>query len=120
MRRLLVALAAVAVVPVIAAGQQPSAPSGPVTLLQAIELGREQAVSAAIARLNERAAQARTAERRADLLPDISGNASVTRQTVNAIEQAKYAPSLEVAFRIAEAFSVPLEQVFHYERTSRA
>ena len=39
----------------------------------------------------------------------------VTRQTVNAIELAKYSPSLEVAFRIAEVFDVPLGQVFHYE-----
>ena len=38
----------------------------------------------------------------------------VTRQTVNAIELGKYSPSLEVAFRIAEVFAVPLEQVFHY------
>jgi putative transcriptional regulator len=39
----------------------------------------------------------------------------VTRQTVNAIEGDKYSPSLEVAFRIAHIFGVPLEQVFHYE-----
>ncbi len=39
----------------------------------------------------------------------------VTRQTVIAIEQDKYAPSLEVAFRIAHAFGVPLEEVFQYE-----
>ncbi len=39
----------------------------------------------------------------------------VTRQTVNAIELAKYSPSLEVAFRIAEVFDVPLEQVFQFE-----
>lgn len=38
----------------------------------------------------------------------------VTRQTVNAIEGDKYSPSLEVAFRIAHVFSVPLEQVFQY------
>lgn len=38
----------------------------------------------------------------------------VTRQTVNAIELGKYSPSLEVAFRIAEVFAVPLEQVFQY------
>jgi len=38
----------------------------------------------------------------------------VTRQTVNAIEGDKYSPSLEVAFRIAHVFDVPLEQVFHY------
>ena len=39
----------------------------------------------------------------------------VTRQTVNAIELGKYSPSLEVAFRIAEVFGVPLEEVFQYE-----
>jgi len=38
----------------------------------------------------------------------------VTRQTVNAIEQGKYSPSLEVAFRIAAVFGVPLEHVFRY------
>ena len=38
----------------------------------------------------------------------------VTRQTVNAIELGKYSPSLEVAFRIAAVFQVPLEQVFEY------
>ena len=36
----------------------------------------------------------------------------VTRQTVIAIEQSKYSPSLEVAFRIAGVFKVPLDQVF--------
>ena len=39
----------------------------------------------------------------------------VTRQTVNAIELGKYSPSLEVAFRIAAVFGVPLEQVFEYQ-----
>jgi putative transcriptional regulator len=38
----------------------------------------------------------------------------VTRQTVNAIELGKHSPSLEVAFRIAAAFDVPLERVFQY------
>ena len=38
----------------------------------------------------------------------------VTRQTVIAIEGDKYSPSLEVAFRIATVFGVPLEQVFQY------
>jgi putative transcriptional regulator len=38
----------------------------------------------------------------------------VTRQTIIAIEAAKYAPSLELAFRIALAFGVPLEEVFSY------
>ena len=38
----------------------------------------------------------------------------VTRQTIVAIEQGRYSPSLEVAFRIAAAFGVPLEQAFQY------
>lgn len=38
----------------------------------------------------------------------------VTRQTIVAIEQGRYSPSLEVAFRIAHAFGVPLDQVFQW------
>ncbi|MGV8855411.1 MAG: helix-turn-helix transcriptional regulator [Devosia sp.] len=38
----------------------------------------------------------------------------VTRQTIVAIEQGRYSPSLEVAFRIAATFEVPLEQVFQW------
>lgn len=38
----------------------------------------------------------------------------VTRQTILAIESAKYSPSLELAFKIAEAFGVPLDEVFSY------
>ncbi len=39
----------------------------------------------------------------------------VTRQTVNAIELGKYSPSLEVAFRIAATFALPLDEVFRYQ-----
>ena len=39
----------------------------------------------------------------------------VTRQTILAIEAGKYAPSLELAFRIAAAFGKPLEEVFQYK-----
>jgi putative transcriptional regulator len=39
----------------------------------------------------------------------------VTRQTIIAIESAKYAPSLELAFRIALVFGVHLQEVFSYE-----
>ena len=42
----------------------------------------------------------------------------VTRQTIVAIEGSKYAPSLELAFRIAAAFKKPLEEVFQYESGS--
>jgi putative transcriptional regulator len=40
----------------------------------------------------------------------------LTRQTVNAIEQGKYSPSLEAAFRISAVFGRPLESVFHYSQ----
>lgn len=39
----------------------------------------------------------------------------VTRQTIAAIEQGKYSPSLEAAFRIARVFDKPLEEVFQWE-----
>jgi len=39
----------------------------------------------------------------------------VTRQTVIAMEQGRYSPSLEVAFRVARAFGKPLEEVFQYD-----
>jgi putative transcriptional regulator len=39
----------------------------------------------------------------------------VTRQTIAAIEAGKYSPSLEAAFRIAQAFNVPLNEVFQWE-----
>ena len=38
----------------------------------------------------------------------------VTRQTIVAIEQGRFSPSLEVAFRIAHVFGVPLDQVFQW------
>jgi len=38
-----------------------------------------------------------------------------TRQTINAIEQEKYAPSLELAFRIAEAFELPFERIWSFK-----
>lgn len=41
----------------------------------------------------------------------------VTRQTINAIEQGKYSPSLESAFQIAEVFGVGLDAVFQYPST---
>ena len=45
---------------------------------------------------------------------ELADRIGVTRQTVNAIELGKYSPSLEVAFRIALVFGVPLEEVFEY------
>ena len=40
----------------------------------------------------------------------------VTRQTIAAIEAGKYSPSLEAAFRIADAFGKRLDEVFQWER----
>lgn len=45
---------------------------------------------------------------------ELADKVGVTRQTIMAIENAKYAPSLEVAFRIARVFNSPLEDVFSY------
>jgi putative transcriptional regulator len=45
---------------------------------------------------------------------ELAEKAGVTRQTIIALEGGKYAPSLELAFRIALAFGVPLEEVFSY------
>lgn len=39
----------------------------------------------------------------------------MTRQTIIALEQEKHSPSLELAFRIANVFDVPLEEVFSYQ-----
>jgi putative transcriptional regulator len=39
----------------------------------------------------------------------------VTRQTIAAIEAGKYSPSLEAAFRIAQVFGKPLDEVFQWE-----
>ena len=45
----------------------------------------------------------------------LAERAGCTRQTIIAVEQGKYVPSLELAFRIAGALGVPLEDVFQYE-----
>jgi putative transcriptional regulator len=44
----------------------------------------------------------------------LAEKAGVTRQTIIAIESSKYSPSLELAFRIAHAFDIPLQEVFSY------
>lgn len=46
---------------------------------------------------------------------ELAARLGVTRQTVIAIEAAKYSPTLELAFRIAHVFNVPLDAVFQYE-----
>lgn len=45
---------------------------------------------------------------------ELADRIGVTRQTVIAIEQGRYSPSLEMAFQIARVFSAPLETVFEY------
>lgn len=45
---------------------------------------------------------------------DLAQRIGVTRQTVIAIEQSRYSPSLEMAFQIAHVFGVPLDDVFQY------
>ncbi len=50
----------------------------------------------------------------------LADKVGVTRQTIIAIEAARYSPSLEVAFQIAEVFQVPLEEVFQYPSTGTA
>jgi putative transcriptional regulator len=46
---------------------------------------------------------------------ELAQRAGCTRQTIIALEQGKYVPSIELAFRIARAFGVSLEEVFQYE-----
>jgi putative transcriptional regulator len=46
---------------------------------------------------------------------DLAESVGITRQTVIALEKGKYYPSLELAFRIANVFKVPLEEVFQFD-----
>lgn len=46
---------------------------------------------------------------------ELARRSGCTRQTINAIEAAKYGPSLELAIKIAEVFGVGIEDVFQYE-----
>ena len=45
---------------------------------------------------------------------ELADRVGVTRQTIIAIEQGRYSPSLEMAFQIARAFNVSLDEVFQY------
>lgn len=47
---------------------------------------------------------------------ELADKVGVTRQTINALEAAKYNPSLELAFKIADVFNQPLEKVFKYRK----
>ena len=46
---------------------------------------------------------------------ELARRVGVTRQTIIAIEQGKYSPSLEMAFDIARVFAVPLEAAFQHQ-----
>ena len=46
---------------------------------------------------------------------ELAARAGCTRQTIIALEQGKYVPSIELAFRIARVFGVKLEEIFQYE-----
>lgn len=50
---------------------------------------------------------------------DLAERVGVTRQTIIAIENAKYSPTLELAFQIAEVFGKPLSEVFTYASASK-
>ncbi|MGZ0712493.1 helix-turn-helix transcriptional regulator (plasmid) [Coraliomargarita sp. W4R53] len=45
---------------------------------------------------------------------DLARQIGVTRQTLIAIEQGKYSPTLELAFQISRIFGVGLDDLFHY------
>ena len=45
---------------------------------------------------------------------ELAARCEVTRQTIIAIEQGRFTPSLETAFKIARTFNVPLDKVFDY------
>lgn len=49
---------------------------------------------------------------------DLANRIGVTRQTIIAIEQGRYSPSLEMAFQIARVFQVKLDDVFQYPEES--
>lgn len=51
---------------------------------------------------------------------DLAKTVGVTRQTIIAIENNRYSPSLEVAFRIAEVFGVPLTEVFSHTTAEKS
>ena len=70
-------------------------------------MGKPTKVSNQIRRLRFEAGEMTQAE--------LAQRVGVTRQTIIAIEQGRYSPSLEMAFQIANAFDVTLDDVFRYE-----
>ena len=69
-------------------------------------MGRPTRVTNAIRRLRFERGEMTQAE--------LADRVGVTRQTIIAIEQGRYSPTLEMAFQIARAFGVPLDRVFQY------
>lgn len=47
---------------------------------------------------------------------ELADKVGVTRQTIIAVEQGRYSPTLEMAFQIARVFDVPLDDVFQYPK----
>ena len=70
-------------------------------------MGKHTRVSNQIRRLRFEAGEMTQAE--------LAQRVGVTRQTIIAIEQGRYSPSLEMAFQIADAFDATLDDVFRYE-----
>ena len=70
-------------------------------------MGKPTRVSNQIRRLRFEAGEMTQAE--------LARRVGVTRQTIIAIEQGRYSPSLEMAFQIARAFDATLDDVFRYE-----
>ena len=70
-------------------------------------MGKPTRISNQIRRLRFEAGEMTQAE--------LARRVGVTRQTIIAIEQGRYSPSLEMAFQIAHAFDVTLDDVFRYE-----
>ena len=47
---------------------------------------------------------------------ELARRLGVTRQTINAIENDKYNPTLQLAFKLSRLFNCPIEQVFNYDK----
>jgi outer membrane protein len=83
------------------AAQVPAPGPRALTLVEAIALGRERGVSAALARISERVAAARVNQRRADLLPSVTATGSAARQTLNLDEFG-----IPIASGVTDAFNL--------------
>ena len=50
---------------------------------------------------------------------ELADAVGVSRQTIISIENGRYDPSLELAFRLAKYFDMSVEDIFHYEENER-